>query len=123
MVNQGSYPAGVNKSVSYGSGIQAMVGYKSARQFMPYERLKEFFNTVFGLKISSGGINHLIKKITAKAQAFYEQIRKKVLSSATIGADETGANINGKLHWTWLFQNPDVTFLSINQKRGDAAME
>jgi len=122
-VNHGKYPAGIKKSISYGAGIQALVGYMSARQFMPYERLKEFINTLFGLKISSGGINHLIKKFTAKAQPFYEQIRKKVLSSATIGADETGTNVNGKLHWAWVFQNPQLTFLSINQKRGYAAIE
>jgi len=122
-VNQGDYPAGINKSISYGNGIQALVSYMSARQFMPYERLKEFVNTLFGLSISSGGINHLIRKFTTKAQPFYEQIRKKVLSSTTIGADETGANVNGKLHWAWVFQNPQLTFLSINKKRGYAAID
>lgn len=122
-VNQGNYPSDIKKSISYGSGIQALVGYMSARQFMPYERLKEFINTLFGLKISSGGINHLINKFAAKAQPFYEQIRTKVLSSTTIGADETGANIDGELHWAWTFQTPELTFLSVNKKRGYAAIE
>ncbi len=122
-LNEGNYPSGVNAPISYGAGVQALIGYMSARQYMPYERLKEFLNTVLGINISSGGINQLIGKMTAKAKPYYEQIRKKILSGKIIGADETGANVNGKLHWAWVFQNPDATFLSIHPKRGFAAME
>lgn len=122
-LNKGNYPSEVNAPVSYGAGVQALIGYMSARQYMPYERLKEFLHTVLGINISSGGINQLIGKITAKAKPYYEQIRKKILSGKIIGADETGTNVNGKLHWAWVFQNPDATFLSIHTKRGFAAME
>jgi len=90
---------------------------------MPYERLKEFLNTIFGLQISTGGINHLINKFTTKALPFYEQIRQIILSSKVVGADETGVNVNGKLNWAWVFQNTQATFLSINPKRGYAAIE
>lgn len=122
-LNQGSYPSEVKAPVSYGGGVQSLIGYMSARQYIPYERLQEFLNTVMGLNISIGGINHLTGKLVKKAESYYEQIRTKVLSSKVVGADETGVNINGKLNWAWVFQTPALTFLSIHAKRGFAAIE
>ncbi len=123
MVNKGCYPNQVNTPVSYGTNTQALAAYMYTRQYMPYDRLREFFNTILGLKISTGGLNYLIGKFTKKATPFYEQIRNNVLSHCTVGADETGTNINGKLHWVWVFQNAQSTFLSVHQKRGYDAIE
>lgn len=122
-VNNGNYPEGIVTPISYGGNVQALAMYMHARQYMPYERLREFFNTIFNLPISTGGINYLIQKYTNKALPFYNQIREKVQVNKAIGADETGANINGKLHWAWVFQNTHATFLSIHQKRGYQAIE
>lgn len=123
VINKGSYPKSVNAPVSYGSNVQALATYMHARQFMPYDRLREFFNAILGLKISSGGLNYLINKFVKKATPYYDQIRDNLLSHTTIGADETGTNINGKLHWAWVFQNAQSTFLSVHEKRGYDAIE
>ncbi len=123
MVNKGCYPNHVNAPVSYGTNTQALAAYMHTRQYMPYHRLREFFNTILGLKISTGGLNHLIIKFAKKATPFYEQIRNNVHAHSTMGADETGTNINGKLHWAWVFQNAQSTFLSVHHKRGYDAIE
>jgi len=116
------YPAGVQKSVSYGDNILALVSYLSARQYMPVARIAEFFASVFNLKISTGGICYLLEKSKLKLTPQYEGIRQFVLASHIIGADETGANINGKNHWAWVFQNMLATFLSIHKSRGIKAI-
>jgi len=51
-INRGSYPEDINTPVSYGAYVQILVTYMHARQFIPYERLREFFNSFKGTAIN-----------------------------------------------------------------------
>jgi hypothetical protein len=53
----------------------------------------------------------------------YEKIREKLTKSEVVGADETGACINGKNHWAWTFQNHRLTYIYINSSRGKQAID
>lgn len=55
--------------------------------------------------------------------AAYELIRQHIEQSPVNGADETGANINGKLHWAWTWQNPTASYFYIHPSRGKTAIE
>lgn len=70
---------------------------------MPVERTAEFFASVLGVKISTGGICYLLKKTSSKATPAYELIRKSVVQNLIIGGDETGVNILGENYWAWVF--------------------
>lgn len=41
---EGTYPDGVQHPVSYGSNLEALVGYLHARHYLPFARLKEMLN-------------------------------------------------------------------------------
>jgi transposase len=122
-MNQASYPMGVTAPVSYGENVQALIAYMSTRQFVPIKRTSEIFTDVFGIPISTGGVDYILNKVKSKAASTYESIRQSVLKNKVIGADETGVNINGKNHWAWTFQNDKATFIAIHPNRGYAAIE
>ena len=122
-LNKASYPMGVTAPVSYGGNVQALIAYMSTRQFVPIKRTSEIFTDVFGIPISTGGVDYILNKVKSKAAATYESIRQSVLKKKVIGADETGVNINGKNHWAWTFQNEKATFIAIHPNRGYAAIE
>jgi len=122
-LNRASYPAGVNAPVSYGENVQALLSYLGARQYVPFQRLSELMRDVFGLGISTGGINYIMAKMEKKAAGTYEAIRQVVIHSHVVGADETGANINGKNHWAWTFQNKRATYIAMHPSRGHKAIE
>jgi transposase len=86
--------------------------------------MKEFFNDVFHLPISEGGIHYLLNKLTKKAEPAYEMIKQKLLSSSfgAIGADETGVKVAGDKHWAWVWQNEDATFISITDNRAQRSI-
>jgi transposase len=117
------YPETVKSPMSYGPNLQAFTAYFSARQYIPVKRLQEIFSDVLNLNISTGGICFLLDKMAKKAEHRYEDIKTAVLNEKVIGADETGANINGNNHWFWTYQNPFYTFIDINKGRGFAAIE
>ncbi len=104
--NTAAFPQGIVAPVSYGPGVQSLVAYLSVRQYIPVERTAELISNVFGLPISTGGVCYLLEKVKQKAVPVYKSIRQLVLEGKVNGADETGANINGKNNWAWTFQNP-----------------
>lgn len=122
-ISQGDYEKGVNSPVSYGKNTQALIGYMSARQYIPYKRLEELLQSVFGLSICQGSIKNIISKLSSGLEPTYETIRQSVINSQVIGADETSVNINGKNHWAWTFQTQLATFIDIHFKRGYKAIE
>lgn len=122
-LNQVSYPMGVTAPVSYGENVQALTAYLSIRQYLPVKRLAELLKDMFGLSVSTGGIDYILNKMKKKASVGYEYIRQSVLKNKVIGADETGVNINGKNNWAWAFQNDGATFIAIHPNRGFNAIE
>lgn len=120
--NKGHYPENVRSAVSYGPNVQSLVTYLSSRQYIPFNRLHELMSEIMGTTISSGGIDYIMDKFARKSYPRYQQIKENVLNSQVIGADETGAKINGSSHWFWTFQNSENTFIAIHKNRGSKAI-
>lgn len=112
------FPSHVRAKVQYGPGVESLAGYLHSRQYLPYERMKEFFKDVMDLPISVGGINHILKRLAAKALPLYEQIRERIGQSEVIGTDETGVKVNGLKAWMWTWQNDNLTFITCSDNRG-----
>lgn len=118
-----SFPAHLTAKVQYGAGVESLVGYLHARQYLPYQRMKEFFTDVMGLGVSVGGINHILKRLTQKALPHYQQIKERLYNAVFIGTDETGVKVNGAKDWMWTWQNDDLTFIVHSENRGFKTIE
>ena len=117
------FPSGVNSPISYGSNIQATIAYMHTRQYLPFERMSEFFSDVCNLEISQGTLCTLLKRFAQKAQPAYELIAQKVENEKVVGGDETGAKVNGKKGWFWTFQSQVVTYITFSNNRGTATID
>lgn len=114
----GVFPEAVKPGICYGIGVDSLAGYLHARQYLPLDRMREFFNDVLQVPISEGGLHLAIKRIAKKAQPIYEEIRKEVEASPVVGTDESGAYINGFKGWFWTWQNQMATFIAASMNRG-----
>ena len=119
----GSFPAGVNSRIQYGSSLTALVAYLSVRQYLPMNRIKELLCDVFNLKISEGGIERLITRFAVKATPIYDQIKSRIIGSWVAGADETGAKVAGGKGWFWTWQNESLTYIVSSSSRGFQTVE
>jgi transposase len=122
-VNEGLYPKGVDCPVRYGENIEALLGYLNVRQYIPFKRLRELMNDIFGVSISEGGLHVLLNRLVCKGTDAYQMIMKKVMHGHTIGADETGMKVNGKKHWFWTWQTPHATYIAASKNRGTATIK
>jgi transposase/uncharacterized coiled-coil protein SlyX len=122
-VSESKLPKECSKRISYGAGIKTLIGYLNTVQCIPYARLKECLKDLFGLSLSQGTIRNVLQKSMNAGKGIYEEIRSRITNESSVGADETGANVNGKHHWYWAFQSNSLTYLFHHHSRGRKAIE
>lgn len=121
--NKSSFPGYVKTGVSYGVNLHALTAYLSTVQHIPFKRLVGTLKDLYGIEISQGSVSNILNRMRRQSQPGYEAIRGMIERSQVCGADETGENLNGKLHWMWTFQNELVTYIFQHQSRGKAAID
>lgn len=112
------FPQRVKAPISYGENIESLIAYFHARQYVPFARMKEIFNTVFGVNISEGGLHYLLEKFAQKTNPIYQIIKQRIQQSPVVGTDETGVKVSGKKHWFWTWQTSNLTFVTHSNNRG-----
>jgi transposase len=120
---ESKFPGYVAAKVQYGPNTESLTGYLHARQYLPFERMKEFFTDVMGLTVSVGGVNNILRRFIKKATVPYEEIKERIVQSTFIGTDETSSKVNGKNDWMWAWQNDDLTFMVHSDNRGFKTIE
>ena len=121
--NRGTFPLHVKPGVSYGVNIHAAVAYLSTVQHIPFKRLTDVVRDLYGMDISQGTVSNMLNRMRRQSRPGYEAIRQRIEKSPVVGADETGAHLNGVLHWMWTFQDALTTFIFQHESRGKAAID
>lgn len=117
------FPEGVNGDVFYGPNIQALVVYLCEEHAVSYQRVKRLLNDMFHIDMSEGTVNNIVQKMTKRARSLYEKIKSKIGQAPVAGADETGIDIAGVLHWLWVWQTETASYFKPHKKRGYKAIE
>jgi transposase len=121
--NRGTFPGEVKPGVSYGAHLHAVVAYLSVVQHIPFKRLVGVIKDFYGIEISQGTVSNMLNWMRKQSLPAYQIIRKSIEKSAVTGADETGEQLNGKLHWMWVFQNKLFTYIFQHPSRGKEAID
>ncbi|MCF6360536.1 MAG: IS66 family transposase [Cyclobacteriaceae bacterium] len=119
-VTKGNFPTNVKAPIQYGAGVESLAAYFSARQYLPYRRMKECFQDLFGVSISEGSLVSAVRRMAHKSLPIYHRIKQNITHSPVVGADETGAKVNGKKAWFWTWQDAKNTFITVSDTRGFA---
>ena len=111
-----------NFRIKYGDNIRALVSYLDVVQCIPFNRISELISDLCGLKISEGTVQNILRENSGKADAAYEEIRRRIELEPVVGGDETGAAVGKELHWDWIFQSPLLTYVFQLKSRGMKAI-
>lgn len=117
------FPEGVTRPAQYGAGVKTHSVYMSQFQLIPYNRIEDHFLEQMQLPVSAGSIFNFNKDAYDRLELFDQWVKKQLVSSALIHADETGINIGGKRVWLHNASNPEFTFFSPHAKRGGEALD
>jgi len=114
----GAMPGHLKGPVQYGTGVWALVSYLSVYQHIPYYRITVLLKDLFGLPISEGTVDNILKHTAGKALPHYEAIQERVQQSNVVGSDETGSRFGGKKGWFHVWQTTGLTFIVASMNRG-----
>jgi len=116
--SRGCFPLNINAPIQYSGKLTAVVSYLSVYHHLPYKRLTVILKDLFGISLSEGTIDNMLKKVTRIAQPVYEMIQERIQKEKEVGSDETGAHINGKQGWFFVWQSQALTFIAASMSRG-----
>ena len=109
----GVFPKDVIKAnVQYGKNLQALVVAFNTVGAVSVNRLHEILGGVFNIPLSTGTIKNIVSRCAEKIKPSLDTIRRKLSESPLVHCDETGTNIDGKLHWVHNVSNGSYTYMT-----------
>lgn len=118
-----NFPEDVQQSTQYGDGVKGIAVYLNQYQFLPFERLQEFFVDILGHPISQGLLVKVNKQCYQNLAAVEAEIKHQLQNAANLHHDESGIRVNGKLHWCHVASTSQLTSYGIHAKRGKEGIE
>lgn len=122
-LSQGSFPDKVSNPVQYGSGVQQLAVYLKTEQLIPYNRSRRFFGDLFGLNISPGTLQNIIKRAATRLRPVSNRIKAALIAAAVVNFDETGFYIGGQRHWLHTAGTKHLTSYYPHAHRGRIATD
>jgi len=117
------YPDGMESERVFGCRLTSLVTYLHEMHHISYTRLQAVLRILFGLSISVGGLVNLVKQTGRKLRPVAEEILEEIRHSQVIGSDETGARVDGKNQWQWVFVTEKGTYHVIAPSRGSEVID
>lgn len=85
---------------------------------VPFDTVTLLLNTQYHIKISRGGIVHILHRAKEWLGPQYEKLKTEIRASPVVHADETGWRIEGINKWIWTFLKDDAVCYQIEESRG-----
>jgi transposase len=116
------FPKGAVAPVQYGERVRAIVTYLSSYQLLPQKRTTEALADLFGVNLSEGTVNNILKQGYYRLAETEEAIKAAIRGSPVLNADETGMYVAKKRQWGHTCGTPFFTFYFCHKNRGTKAM-
>jgi transposase len=122
-LSRGVFPPEVRQPVQYGARVQQLVVYLKTAQLLPYERSRQCFADLFGVSISPGTLQNIIRRAARQLQPVVVRIQAALQSSAVVHFDESGFYIGGQRQWLHTAGTPRLTYYYPHARRGHTATD
>jgi transposase len=117
------FPSGVNAPVQYGPRFQSLMVYLNQQQLLPYDRLAQLCEDLFGQPLSAGTLVAANERAYARLEPFAQALVNQIVQAEVVHLDESGLRVHGALHWLHVASTSQLTFYGVHPKRGTQAMD
>jgi len=101
-----------------GPRAQALALLLAHRSGLTMRRSCQALWDLCGLKLSPGGLSHLLQRAADRLEPLYARIGEQIRDSAAVFADETSWYVGGPKWWLWIFTTPAATLYRVEPGRG-----
>lgn len=106
----GQYRIGIN--------LMALIATMREEERLPLKMIQQHLKIFYRLKLSVGEIIGVAHTVAGFGKPEYQNIKKDILASNVIYADETGGRENGRNGYFWNFSNPKSQLILYRHSRG-----
>ncbi len=117
------FPDEVKAPVQYGPRYEALMVYFNQGQLIPYDRLSQISEDIFGQPLSTGTVVTATTRLYDELEDFERTMVDLIPQAAVVHADETGVRVAGKPYWLHVASTVDLTFYGAHAKRGKEATD
>lgn len=121
--NRAKFPPEVQYPVQYGWNLKALMVYLCIYQLLPYERISETFNDLFGQSVSKATLVKAVSDCYQNLAGVEEKIRELLAGAQVLNVDETGMRVNGIRQWLHVASTELLTWYGHHRKRGSRATD
>lgn len=122
-VHTAEFPEGVEAPTQYGKRVRAIMLYLSVFQLVPQQRTTEAMNDLFGVCVSEGTLNTILKRAHFRLEGTIKAIKAAIRGSPVIHCDETGMYVSGKRLWEHTCGTERFTYYYCHRGRGIEAIK
>ena len=113
----------VTAAAQYGPRFRAQMVYLNNQHFIPYDRLTQLCEDLYGQPLSEATIVAANRRSFERLAAFENRLKVLLPQAPLNHCDESGLRVAGRLHWLHVVSNAQLTFYGIHPKRGSKAMD
>jgi transposase len=102
----------------FGNNIIAQTALLKYEDRLPHRKIQDALGRMYGLDISPATILDLTRRAADAVQSQYDMILDRIRNAPIVYIDETSIDVQGELHWIWIFTTPSEIFVVIRKSRG-----
>ena len=118
-----AFPPVATAPACYGPGVRALAAYLAVHQHLPFDRMAQLFADVLCAPVSVGTLATMVTEAAESLDPFLDATRSLLHETPAVHFDETGARVEGSLHWVHSASTALLTLVDCHKKRGRAAMD
>jgi len=120
---KGVFPDNIRAPAQYGERTQALAAYFQHQHLIPFERVSQIFEDLYGISLSPGTCKNMDRRLFKNLEVFELNLKAHLLACKVLCFDETGVRCEKKLNWIHVTASCTATFYGIHRKRGGHALE
>jgi len=121
-VHKGISPENVNSPVQYGNGVRAYLTMLSTTYKLPYKKIQQLFEDLFGYPVNESTIYSTNKRCYDELSDSEKVILENILKEQVVHADETGIKVEKENYWLHILSSSLYTYQFAHEKRGKEAL-
>lgn len=121
--HSGVFPEGVSQAVQYGPQVRAAAVYLTQYQQLPVARTAQALEDLFGLRVSTGTVQHSIDQAARLLAPAVEQIRQALCGQPVVHFDESSMRVGRTPHWLHTASTHLLSWYGSHRKRGSEALD
>jgi transposase len=90
---------------------------------LPHRKVSEALERTYGLQVTPATVLDVTRRVAWWLRPEYMRILRRIRSAEVVYVDETGARVDGRRYWIWVFTTLTDTLVAIRKSRGKKVLK